>query len=61
MSMTLSSFLIQGLHISSFLKKMKLGIHDFEMGEGILADDTFKGQKVNITPLIEKLHLHMQG
>ena len=31
------------------------------MGEEISADGTFKGQKVNVTPLIRKLHLHMQG
>ena len=37
-----------------------MGIHDFEMGEEILADGTFKGQKVNVTPLIGKLRLHMQ-
>ena len=31
------------------------------MGEGIQADGAFKGQKVNVTPLIGKLRLHMQG
>ena len=31
------------------------------MGEGIQADSAFKGQKVNVTHLIGKLHLHMQG
>ena len=40
---------------------LKLGIHDFEMGKGILADGAFKGQKVNVTSLIGKLCLHMQG
>ena len=40
---------------------LKLGIHDFEMREGIPADGAFKDQKVNVTPLIGKLHLHMQG
>ena len=40
---------------------LKLGIHYFKMGEQILSDGIFKGQKVNVTPLIGKLHLHMQG
>ena len=40
---------------------MRLGIHDFEIREGFQADGAFKGQKVNVTPLIGKLHLHMQG
>ena len=35
---------------------LKLRIHDFEMGEEILVDGAFKGQKVNVTPFIEKLH-----
>ena len=30
----------------------KLGIHDFEMGDTILACGAFKGQEVSITPLI---------
>ena len=40
---------------------LKLGIHDFEMGECVPADGAFKGQKVNVTSLIGKLRLHMQG
>ena len=40
---------------------LKLGIHDFEMRERIPIDGAFKGQKVNVTSLIGKLHLHMQG
>ena len=40
---------------------LRLGIHDLEMGEGIQADGAFKGKKVNVTPLIGKLRLHMQG
>ena len=40
---------------------LKLGIHDFEIGEEISADVAFKGQKVNASPLIGKLRLHMQG
>ena len=40
---------------------MKLGIHDFEMGEALKADGAFKGQEVSVTPLIGKLRLHVQG
>ena len=40
---------------------LKLGIHEFKMGDCILGDDAFKGQEVSITPLIGKLRLHIQG
>ena len=40
---------------------LKLGIHEFEMGDHILADGAFKGQDVSFTPLIGKLHVHIQG
>jgi len=39
----------------------KLGIHDFEMGDMVTADGAFKEQKVQVTPLIGKLRLHIQG
>ena len=31
------------------------------MGNHILANGAFKGQEVPVTPLIEKVHLHIQG
>ena len=40
---------------------IKLGIHDFEMGEVLQANGAFKGQEVLVTPLIGKLRLHIQG
>ena len=41
---------------------LKLGIHEFEMGDRIQVDGTFKGQEVlSITLLIGKLSLHIQG
>ena len=40
---------------------LKLGIHEFEMGDLIQANGAFKGQEVLVTPVIRKLHLHMQG
>ena len=40
---------------------LKLGIHEFDMGDHILANCAFKGQEVLVTPLIGKLRLHIQG
>ena len=40
---------------------LKLGIHEFEMGDCNQVVGTFKGQEVSITPLTGKLHLHIQG
>ena len=40
---------------------LKLGIHEFKMGDHIQANGAFKGQEVSVTPLIGKLRLHIQG
>ena len=40
---------------------LELRIHEFEMGDHILANRAFKGQEVSITPLVGKLYLHIQG
>ena len=40
---------------------LKLGIHEFEMGDCIQVDGAFKGQEVSVSPLIGKLRLHFQG
>ena len=40
---------------------LKLGIHEFEMGDRIQDDGVVKGQEVSVTPLIGKLRLHIQG
>ncbi|WP_165349248.1 retropepsin-like aspartic protease, partial [Enterobacter cloacae complex sp. 4DZ1-17B1] len=39
----------------------KLGIQSYEMGDVLPADSAFKGQEASVTPLIEKLRLHVQG
>ena len=39
----------------------KLGAHDFEMGDTIIANGVFKRQEVSLTPLIGQLWLHIQG
>ncbi|MCO5602560.1 hypothetical protein L7F22_056694 [Adiantum nelumboides] len=39
----------------------KLGVQDFEMGDAMKANGAFIGQDVSVTPLIEKLRLHIQG
>ena len=35
--------------------ELKIGIHEFEVGDAILANGAFKGKKVSITHLIRKL------
>ncbi|MCO5568922.1 hypothetical protein L7F22_022625 [Adiantum nelumboides] len=39
----------------------KLGVQDLEMGDAMKADGAFIGQDVSVTPLIEKLRIHIQG
>ncbi|MCO5608659.1 hypothetical protein L7F22_062873 [Adiantum nelumboides] len=39
----------------------KLGIQEFEMGDAMKVDGAFIGQDASVTPLIEKLRLHIQG
>ncbi|MCO5603006.1 hypothetical protein L7F22_057148 [Adiantum nelumboides] len=39
----------------------KLGVQDFEMGDAMKANGAFINQEVSVTPLIEKLRLHIQG
>ena len=39
----------------------KLGIKVHEMGPLLDATGAFEGPKVAITPLIDKLHIHVQG
>ena len=40
---------------------LKLGIHEFEMGDVILAHGAFKGKEVSNTPLRRKLGLHIKA
>ncbi|MCO5552160.1 hypothetical protein L7F22_005670 [Adiantum nelumboides] len=39
----------------------KLGVQDFEMGDAMKTDGAVISQDVSVTPLIEKLRLHIQG
>ena len=38
---------------------LKLGFHEFEVGDHSLANGAFKGQEVLVTHLIRKLQLHI--